>query len=50
MNYQNNVVDSSSQEMFYDANEGFIKGNIEKSIYDPYKNYVPVEPKVNTER
>lgn len=50
MNYQNNVIDSSSQEMFYDANEGFIKGNIEKSIYDPYKNYVPVEPKVNTDR
>lgn len=45
MNYQNNVVDSSSQEMFYDANEGFIKGNIEKSIYDPYKIMFPLNQK-----
>ncbi len=50
MNNQKEMMDSSNQQMFYDANEGFIKGNIEKSIYDPYKNYVPVEPKVNNER
>ena len=41
---------NSSKEMFYDANEGFIKGNIQKDIYDTYKKYVPVEPKVTNEQ
>ncbi len=50
MNNKNFVVNSSSKEMFYDANEGFIKGNIQKNIYDMYKDYIPVEPKVKNEK
>jgi len=49
MNNKNYVV-NSSKDMFYDANEGFIKGNMQKSIYDQYKNYTPVEPKVKNEK
>ncbi len=50
MNNKNFVVDSSNVNRFYDANEGFIKGNMQKDIYDQYKNYVPVEPKVKSEK
>ena len=50
MNNKNFVVDSSNVNRFYDANEGFIKGNMQKEIYDQYKNYVPVEPKVKSEK
>ena len=28
---------------FYDANEGFFKGNLFKEIYKPYKKYKPKE-------
>ncbi len=50
MNNKNFVVNSSNKEMFYDANEALIKGNIQKDIYDNYKNYVPVEPIVRNEK
>ena len=43
MNNKNFVVNSSSKEMFYDANEGFIKGNIQKNIYDMYKDYIRIK-------
>lgn len=29
----------SSIDLFYDANEGFMKGSLSKRIYTPYKNY-----------
>lgn len=34
---------SSSINRFYDANEGFYKGNIDKETYQQYKNYKPKE-------
>lgn len=36
--------------MFYNENEGFIKGNIQKKIYNPYKNYNPNMPVVNNDK
>ncbi|MCI5745638.1 MAG: spore coat protein CotJB [Erysipelotrichaceae bacterium] len=36
--------DSSSISKFYDANEGFKKGNLDKTSYRPYKNYQEKEP------
>lgn len=41
---------NSSKNTFYNANEGFIKGNLQIDIYDKYKNYTPVEPKVKDEK
>ena len=38
--YMNN---NASINQFYDANEGFSKGNLSKVIYKPYKNYKPKE-------
>ena len=35
----NNKQYISLNEQFYDANEGFKKGNLSKKIYKPYKNY-----------
>ena len=35
---------------FYGENEGFIKGNIQKDIYNPYKSYNPSMPVANNER
>ena len=35
---------------FYSENEGFIKGNIQRDIYNPYKNYNPSIPVVNTDK
>lgn len=35
---------------FYNENEGFIKGNIQKNIYDSYRNYNPIMPNVNTDK
>ena len=37
-------------EQFYKENEGFIKGNIQKNIYNPYKNYNPINISVDNER
>ena len=39
-----------SISQFYDANEGFIKGNLFKSIYKPYKNYIPKEVKTSNQK
>ncbi len=48
MNNQNNYTSSINQ--FYDANEGFIKGNLSKIIYKPYKNYKPKEVKTDNDK
>ena len=45
---QNNYT--TSLEKFYDANEGFVKGNLSKCIYKQYKNYKPKEIKTNNEK
>ena len=35
---------------FYNDREGFIKGNIQKNSYQPYRNYNPSMPIVNNDR
>lgn len=34
---------SSSIKQFYDANEGFYKGNLDRDNYQQYRNYKPEE-------
>lgn len=46
----NNNQNITNKDFFYNANEGFVKGNLQKNIYDQYKNYIPKEPKVNNEQ
>ena len=41
---------TSSISKFYDANEGYIKGNLCKETYKPYKNYVPKEIKTKNDQ
>ena len=45
-------VRETTQEsrIFFDVNEGFNKGNLEKATYDPYKNYQPSTPRTYNER
>lgn len=38
------------ENMFYSENEGFMKGNIQKNIYNPYRNYVPNMPISNSDK
>lgn len=35
---------------FYNENEGFVKGNTQKSLYNPYRNYNPSMPTVNNDK
>lgn len=35
---------------FFNENEGFIKGNIQRQIYNPYRNYNPTMPVVNSDK
>lgn len=37
-------------EQLYNENEGFIRGNIQKKIYNPYKNYTPTLPSVSNDK
>lgn len=39
-----------NNSLFYNENEGFIKGNIQKDSYLPYRNYNPTMPSVNSDR
>lgn len=48
MNLQDNYTSSVNQ--FYDANEGFTKGSLSKTIYKPYKNYKPKEVVASNEK
>lgn len=51
-NYYQNMMkntsnlNTSENEVF----NGFMKGNYFDSLYDPYKNYQPIEPTISTER
>ncbi len=38
------------KNMLFDLDEGFTKGNMFESLYDPYKNYVPKMLKPQNER
>lgn len=44
------INNKNSIHQFYDANEGFTKGNLFKNIYKPYKNYVPKDVKTNNQK
>ena len=50
MNNNKIQLDNSKNNLFFNANEAFIKGNINKDSYDQYKNYLPVEPSVTNEQ
>ena len=39
-----------TDNVFYNVDEGFIKGNIQKGIYSSYKNYNPSMPQVNSDK
>ena len=39
-----------SINQFYDANEGFTKGNLSKTIYKPYKDYKPRDVVASNEK
>ena len=38
-----------NNSLFTNENEGFLKGNIEKNTYKPYKNYMPGNITINNE-
>ena len=42
--------DRVNKDKFTSENEGFLKGNIEKETYKPYKNYIPGNINVNNEK
>ena len=54
LNYQslmpNNMAGNSQIGSVLDSYNGFKKGNMFGSLYDPYKNYKPMELKANSER
>ena len=43
-------IENRKDTIFYGENEGFIKGNVQKNTYSPYKNYVPTMPIVNSDK
>ena len=43
-------LNERNQKDFYSENEGFIKGNIQKNIYQPYRGYNPSLPVVNNDK
>lgn len=46
--YQENLYDRGSR--FVIADEGFLKGNLEKSIYKPYRNYQLRNPIITSDK
>ena len=46
LNYPNNIQNNN----ILDSKEGFIKGNMFNNLYEPYKNYKPVELKAKNEK
>ena len=54
MNYCNFVdyrtVLNNQKMNVFDANEAFVKGTIFKTLYIPYKNYLPKQPVSSTEK
>lgn len=47
--YDNDIYDKETLET-YDLEEGFLKGNMFRSLYDEYKNYKPQNLKINNEK
>lgn len=50
INYPEYAYNRNNRVIFTNENEGFIKGNIEKSTYKAYKNYIPGNISVNNDR
>lgn len=50
INYPEYAYNRATKTMFTSENEGFIKGNIEKNTYKPYKNYSPASISVSNDR
>ena len=46
--YKDNMMEKESR--FVSADEGFKKGNLDKTIYKPYRNYSVLNPKSYTEK
>jgi len=44
----NNMNNMNSNNNLYTPNEGYIKGNMFKNLYDPFKNYVPAKLSANS--
>lgn len=49
MNKQN-IINMSNMQQPIDPTKGWIRGNLFKNLYDPYKNYKPAELKPKNER
>ncbi len=47
MNNMNNMLDDLN---LYEPLEGYVRGNMFKNLYDPYKNYRPQKIKINSEK
>lgn len=50
MLFENIIFDLKPDNNLYNPKEGFIKGNMFKNEYDPYKNYSPCELNANDEK
>ena len=49
INYPEYARERADKSVFTNENEGFLKGNIEKNTYKPYKNYTPGNITVNND-
>ena len=49
MNPYQDYYENSNNQDFFTPNEGFLKGNMFKDLYDPYKNYQPASLTATTE-
>lgn len=48
--FETGIFNANNNPDVYDINEGFTKGNMFPSLYDPYKNYQPKTIVPRTER
>lgn len=48
--FQDNFMNLENSPRLYNPNEGFTKGNMFSNLYDPYKNYKPMEITASSER
>lgn len=48
--YKNNDNNLSYNSKFLNPDEGFLKGNLERGTYQPYKNMTYIKPNITNER
>ena len=46
--FNNNINNNSTANNLFAPNEGYMKGNMFKNLYDPFKNYVPAKLNANS--